>query len=156
MKVVLQRVLDATVTIENTNSIQRETIGTGLLVLAGMAPGDGLDDMDWIIKKMTQLRIFDDSEGFMNRSVIDIEGELLIVSQFTLFGTVKKGTRPSFSRAAPPKEAKILYTTFMDRLRLEYPGVIKEGVFAADMKVSLINDGPVTLIIDSKNRDGRL
>ncbi|MGL1936019.1 MAG: D-aminoacyl-tRNA deacylase [Fibrobacterales bacterium] len=155
MKIVLQRVLEASVTIQSTGSEQIESIGSGLVLLAGMAPGDTLDDMDWIIKKITQLRIFDDVEGFMNRSVADISGELLVVSQFTLFGVVNKGTRPSFSRAAPPKEAKLLYSTFMGRLRLGYLGVIKEGVFAADMKVSLINDGPVTLVIDSKNRDGR-
>ncbi len=149
MRAVIQRVSQAQVVINTTRS---EEIEKGLVVLIGIAPEDTQEDIDWIVKKLLTLRLFDDAEGFMNQSVEDILGDLLLISQFTLFASVKKGTRPSFSAAANPKEAEAMYHQCVQTIRSKTELVVCEGEFAVDMQVSLTNDGPVTLMIDSKNK----
>lgn len=150
MRVVIQRVTQAAVTIEEQihNQIQ-----TGLLVLVGFEANDTAEDMQWISKKIIDLRIFSDNEGKMNLSVQDVEGEILLVSQFTLFASTKKGNRPSFIRSASPDRAIPLYEKFIGMMNQLMPNQIKTGVFGADMQISLINDGPVTITIDSKSRE---
>ena len=145
MKAVIQRVTQASVQIDNAVI---GSIKNGILILVGFHREDTHDTIEWVVNKVLQLRIFTDSEGKMNESVIDIKGEILVVSQFTLYGSVKKGTRPSFIEAAKPGEAEKLYDYFLNYLKKESPVTIEAGEFGADMKVSLINDGPVTLIID--------
>lgn len=149
MRVLLQRVKRASVHVEN-----RETgaIGPGILVLLGITHEDGEDDIAWLVKKITQLRIFKDEEGKMNLSVQDIGGGILVVSQFTLFGNSKKGNRPSYVRSAPPDISIPLYERFVKVLSDVFSGPVATGEFGAMMEVSLINDGPVTLMIDSKER----
>jgi len=149
VRVVIQRVSHARVLIDQTSE---ESITQGVVVLVGVAPDDTSKDIEWLVKKLLVLRLFDDASGFMNKSIVDISGEFLIISQFTLFASVKKGTRPSLSNAAPPAIAEPLYEQFVEKLKSQYTGTIREGVFGADMKVLLENDGPVTLIIDSKNK----
>lgn len=150
MRVVIQRVTQAAVTIEEQihNQIQ-----TGLLVLVGFEANDTAEDMQWISKKIIDLRIFSDNEGKMNLSVQDVEGEILLVSQFTLFASTKKGNRPSFIRSASPDRAIPLYEKLIGMMNQLMPNQIKTGVFGADMQISLINDGPVTITIDSKARE---
>ena len=145
MRAVIQRVSRASVSIDNTivSSIDR-----GLLILAGFHKEDTETDSDYIISKSTGLRIFEDSNGLMNLSVSDIGGEILVVSQFTLYGDSRKGRRPSFSTSMPPAEALIFYDSFINRFRESFHS-LKCGVFAADMEVSLVNSGPVTIILDS-------
>lgn len=150
MRVVIQRVTQAAVTIEEKihNQIQ-----TGLLVLVGFEANDSTEDMQWISKKIIDLRIFSDNEGKMNLSVQDVGGEILLVSQFTLFASTKKGNRPSFIRSASPYRAIPLYEKLIGMMNQLLPNQIKTGVFGADMQISLINDGPVTITIDSKARE---
>jgi len=149
MKVVLQRVQEAFVEIE---SAIVGAIQTGMLVLLGIENSDGDEDIDWICKKIMQIRIFNDDNDVMNLSMMDINGEFLVVSQFTLMARTKKGNRPSYIDAAPPEISIPLYERFVDFLKKESGLKVCTGQFGADMKVRLVNDGPVTIIIDSKNR----
>ncbi|MGV3538703.1 MAG: D-aminoacyl-tRNA deacylase [Rufibacter sp.] len=150
MRVVIQRVTQASVTIEG--KINGE-IGLGLLVLAGFTPTDTPEDLQWTAKKIAQLRIFNDSEDKMNLSVQDEQGDILLISQFTLYANTKKGNRPSYINAAPPTVAIPLYEQFHQLLERELGKPVPTGIFGADMKVSLLNDGPVTITIDSQNRE---
>jgi D-tyrosyl-tRNA(Tyr) deacylase len=150
MRVVIQRVQRASVTIENKI---KSSIEQGLLVLAGFENSDTGEDLEWTTKKISQLRIFDDENGIMNLSVKDIDGEILVVSQFTLHAKTKKGNRPSYINAAGPETAIPLYNRFVDFLSSAIGKEVKTGEFGAMMMVELINDGPVTIIIDSKNKD---
>lgn len=150
MKVVIQRVQYASVTVEN-NIVGK--IDKGILILAGFEENDTKEDFDWLAAKIIQLRIFDDENGVMNISVQDIQGDLLVVSQFTLHASTKKGNRPSYIKASPPEVAKKQYVEFVETLQNKYIRTVQTGEFGADMKVELLNDGPVTIIIDSKNRE---
>lgn len=150
MRTVIQRVSQASVTIEGT---EKSRIGWGLLILLGIEAEDTSEDLQWLCKKISTLRIFSDEAGLMNLSIQDIAGEIIVVSQFTLFASTKKGNRPSFIRSARPETAIPLYEQFVETLRQESSRPVKTGEFGADMKVSLLNDGPVTILIDSKNRE---
>jgi D-tyrosyl-tRNA(Tyr) deacylase len=149
MRVVIQRVTSASVTIDGK---VRSEIGPGLLVLLGIGPDDGAEDIEWLVRKVAGLRIFNDDEGVMNRSVVEIGGEALVVSQFTLMASTKKGNRPSYIGAAGHEIAIPLYETFCRELGAAIGRPVGTGEFGADMKVALLNDGPVTICIDSKNR----
>ena len=149
MIAVIQRVSDSAVTIEGKI---KSKIGVGLLVLLGIEEADGKEDLEWLTKKIVNLRIFPDEQGVMNRSLLEINGELLLVSQFTLHASTKKGNRPSYIKAARPEIALPLYEQAILALELELGKPIGTGSFGADMKVSLINDGPVTLLMDTKNK----
>jgi D-tyrosyl-tRNA(Tyr) deacylase len=149
MRIILQRVKEASVTIEEKINAQ---IGQGLLLLVGIEKEDLQEDIDWLCKKVLDLRIFSDDEGKMNRSVRDVEGDIIIVSQFTLHANIKKGTRPSFIKAARPEIAIPLYENFVQTVENSLGKKVGTGEFGADMKVALVNDGPVTIILDSKNR----
>lgn len=149
MRVVLQRVLSASVSIEG---IVYSRIGKGMLLLTGFEATDTSEDLQWLCDKIVQLRIFSDEAGKMNVSVQEIQGELLVVSQFTLFASTRKGNRPSFIQAAPPLLAETLYQQFITALEKALNKPVATGVFGADMQVELLNDGPVTLILDSKNK----
>lgn len=148
MRAVLQRVSEAHVTIQEKIIGQ---ISRGLLVLLGISAEDDESDIDWLIRKMTQLRIFEDEAGKMNLSLKEIDGALLVVSQFTLLADTKKGNRPSFQRAAKPEDAMRIYEKFLAQLGQAFTGPIATGQFGANMQVSLLNDGPVTILLDSKN-----
>jgi D-tyrosyl-tRNA(Tyr) deacylase len=150
LKIVLQRVSSASVTIENkiVADIQK-----GLLILIGIEAADLQEDIDWLVGKITKIRVFEDENQVMNLSIADIDGDIIVVSQFTLHAATKKGNRPSYIKAAKPDVAIPLYEKFVQQLELELGKKIQTGVFGADMKVSLLNDGPVTIIIDSKNRE---
>ncbi len=148
MRLLIQRVTEASVTID---SKVHSSISKGLLVLIGISQTDTNEDIPWLAKKMAELRIFEDSSGKMNLSVQEIKGEVLIISQFTLYADCRRGRRPDFINAAPPKQAEELYETFLKEL-IHYIPEVKTGVFAANMQVQLINDGPVTIIIDSKEQ----
>lgn len=150
MKVVIQRVSSASVNIKNEFVSE---IGVGLLVLVGIEDADAKEDIDWLTLKIANLRIFEDENHIMNLSLKDINGEMIIVSQFTLHAATKKGNRPSYIKAAKPDVAIPLYETFVRQMELELGKKVQTGQFGADMKVSLINDGPVTIIIDSKNKE---
>ena len=150
MRVVIQRVLEASVII---NSKVHAAISRGYVILVGIETGDVTEDADWLCNKIAQLRVFPDHEGQMNRSIEDIGGEALIVSQFTLHASYKKGNRPSFIRAARPEVAIKLYHHFMQKLSNLVTGKVVSGVFGADMKVVLANDGPVTIIMDTHNKE---
>lgn len=150
MRVVVQRVEKASVSIQEK---QISAIGKGLLVLLGVENDDSQDDINWLCKKISNLRIFDDDEGIMNKSLCDNKGEILLVSQFTLHANVKKGNRPSYIRAAKPEISLPMYKKFKEILEIETQSKVQMGEFGADMQVSLVNDGPVTIIIDSKNKD---
>lgn len=150
MRVVIQRVKEAGVTVEKDVI---SSIGTGLLVLLGIEDSDSEDDIDWLVKKIVQLRIFDDEEGVMNLSVQDIAGDILIVSQFTLHANTKKGNRPSYIRASKPEFAIPVYNKFLEKVEEVTGRRPGRGIFGAMMDVSLVNDGPVTIIIDSKQKD---
>ena len=150
MRAVLQRVKRASVTVEGNIT---GAIEDGLLVLLGIMEADTLEDMNWLSSKLVNLRIFNDEQGVMNRSLLEIGGGLLLVSQFTLFAATKKGNRPSYSRAAPPAIAVLIYEKMIELLSSELGKPIQTGVFGADMKVDLLNDGPVTIIMDTKNKE---
>lgn len=150
MRVVIQRVSEAKVVI---SGVTRGMIGLGLLVLVGVEPVDASEDIEWLSGKIVRLRIFNDDQGVMNRSVQDVSGDILVVSQFTLFASTKKGNRPSYSRSAPPEIAVPLYEQFLARLQSDLGRPVQTGQFGADMKVDLVNDGPVTILIDSKQRE---
>ena len=150
MRVVVQRVLEASVTIDGK---LHSRIGPGLLVLAGWEEADTPDDNLWVAQKISKMRLFPDAEGVMNRSVIEAGGELLVVSQFTLHASTQTGTRPSYCKAAQPRVSVPLYEDFLDVLWNEANLPVKSGVFGADMKVALVNDGPVTITMDSKNKE---
>lgn len=150
MRVVLQRVQYASVTIDNTI---KDQIGKGLLLLLGIETQDDETDVDWLCKKIAALRIFNDDADKMNLSVKDVQGEILVISQFTLYGQSPKGNRPSFIRAARPEKAIPLYELFLQRIAAELGKPVGSGEFGADMKVALLNDGPVTLVLDSRQRD---
>lgn len=150
MRVVIQRVTEASVTIDNSI---RSSIGKGLLVLAGIEDADTQEDIGWLAAKIVQLRIFNDADGVMNIGLKDIGGDLLLVSQFTLHASTKKGNRPSYIRASKPPVAVPLYEKLIAALEQELGKPIQTGEFGADMKVALVNDGPVTIIIDSKNKE---
>lgn len=149
MIAVIQRVLEASVTIDGN---KHSEIGKGLLILLGVGQTDTPDDVEWLAKKVVNMRIFEDEDGKMNRSLIEVQGELLVVSQFTLHASTKKGNRPSFIEAAPPQLAIPLYESFVEQCARLIGKEVKTGVFAADMKVALVNDGPVTIIVDTKNK----
>jgi D-tyrosyl-tRNA(Tyr) deacylase len=149
MRVVLQRVSEAAVHISN------ECVGEiahGFLILLGIETEDDASDADYLIQKVTQMRVFSDADGKMNLNIQEVDGSILVVSQFTLHASTKKGNRPSFIRAARPEQAIPLYEYFLHHLQTMLPGKIARGKFGADMKVSLTNDGPVTIIMDSKER----
>ncbi len=150
MKVVIQRVSSASVII--ADKIVAE-IQKGLLVLIGIEDADNQEDTDWLVAKIVNLRIFNDENQVMNLSVKDIDGEIIVVSQFTLHASTKKGNRPSYIKASKPEIAIPIYENFVKKLRFELGKQIQTGVFGADMKVSLVNDGPVTIVIDSKNKE---
>ncbi|MEK7256590.1 MAG: D-aminoacyl-tRNA deacylase [Bacteroidota bacterium] len=150
MRVVIQRVSEASVAIEGQ---VKSKIGKGLLLLLGIETADSQEDIDWLCKKISQLRIFGDEQGLMNLSVQDVQGELLVISQFTLHASTKKGNRPSFIAAAKPDVAIPLYEKFVETLRQVSGLPIGTGEFGADMKVSLLNDGPVTIWMDSKMKE---
>ncbi len=150
MRTVIQRVTHASVTV---NGETVGAIGNGLLVLLGVEPGDTADDLKWLCNKTANLRIFDDDAGVMNLSVIDTGGDLLVVSQFTLLASTRKGNRPSYIRAAAPAISEPLYEEFCSEMERLLGKPVKRGVFGADMKVELLNSGPVTIIIDSKIRE---
>lgn len=148
MRVLLQRVSEASVVIHKN---VHASIGKGLLVLVGVESGDSADDEDWLVKKITQMRIFEDENGKMNRSLIDLEGQLLIISQFTLHASTKKGNRPSFIKAARPEIAVPIYESFIKKCSEHVE--TKSGVFGADMSINLQNYGPVTIWLDSKQKE---
>lgn len=150
MKVVIQRVTEASVTIDGQ---VKGTIGKGLLLLIGIGQEDTAADVSWAVRKITAMRIFSDADDKMNLSVKDINGEVLAISQFTLFADTKKGNRPSFVKAAPPTVANELYKQFLVLIEQELGKPIQSGSFGADMKVRLLNDGPVTILLDSKNEN---
>jgi D-tyrosyl-tRNA(Tyr) deacylase len=149
MRAVIQRVSGANVKIGE----QTTSIGPGLLVLVGIEPDDTGEDITWLTGKIVRLRVFDDETGVMNQSVQDVRGEVLVISQFTLFASTRKGNRPSYSRAAGPETAVPLYERFIEALSRDLGRPVKTGHFGADMKVTLTNDGPVTIIIDTKLRE---
>jgi D-tyrosyl-tRNA(Tyr) deacylase len=150
MRAVIQRVSHASVTINNK---VKSRIKNGLLILLGIEENDNENDIDWLVKKTVQMRIFSDTDRKMNLSVQDIKGDVLVISQFTLFASTKKGNRPGFTRSAKPDIAIPLYEQFLSELKKQYGKEIFSGEFGADMKVELLNDGPVTIIIDSKNME---
>jgi len=150
MKIVIQRVSKASVTI---NDEKVANIKTGLLVLLGIVVDDSQEDVDFLVRKTVNLRIFNDENGVMNNSLKDCDGEVIVVSQFTLHAATKKGNRPSYIKAAKPEIAIPLYEKFVSTLEIELDKKVQTGEFGADMKVELLNDGPVTIIIDSKNKE---
>ena len=150
MRVVLQRVSEASVTIEGK---VKSEIKNGLLILLGIEEEDSEEDVKWLCGKIAKMRIFNDSNGVMNDSLLDVDGEAIVVSQFTLHASTKKGNRPSYIKAAKPEIAIPLYEKFVKRLEHELGKPVGTGEFGADMKVSLLNDGPVTILVDSKNRE---
>lgn len=150
MRTVIQRVKHASVTIDG---IVKSSIGQGLLIFLGIEDADRHEDIDWLVKKIANLRIFDDEDGVMNRSVTDIGGNILVVSQFTLHAMVKKGNRPSYIRASKPEIAIPLYESFCSEMSIQLGHAVQTGSFGADMKVELLNDGPVTIWMDTKNKE---
>ena len=150
MRTVIQRVANASVTVEAKVVAE---IQKGLLVFVGIEEADSQEDLDWLVTKITQLRIFNDENEVMNLSVQDIDGDVVVVSQFTLHAATKKGNRPSYIKAAKPDFAIPMYERFVKALELKLGKKVPTGIFGADMKVLLLNDGPVTILIDSKNRE---
>jgi len=150
MRIVLQRVSHASVTVDGQKIAD---IQKGLLVLVGIEEADTQEDIDWLVGKIIKMRIFGDENDVMNCSVQDIEGDIIVVSQFTLHASTKKGNRPSYIKAAKPDFAIPMYENFVQSLEKEFNKKVQTGIFGADMKVNLLNDGPVTILIDSKNRD---
>ena len=150
MKTVTQRVQYASVTIDGQ---VKSRIGKGLLILVGIEDRDTQEDIEWLAKKITNLRIFDDENGVMNSSCIEVDGEILVVSQFTLQASTKKGNRPSYIKASKPEVAIPMYEAFCEEVGLQLGRPVQTGTFGADMKVELLNDGPVTILIDSQNKE---
>jgi D-tyrosyl-tRNA(Tyr) deacylase len=150
MRVVIQRVSEASVSIDK---VLKSQIGNGLLILLGIETADTEEDVNWLVKKIVPLRVFPDNHNIMNSSVQEVSGEVLIISQFTLHASTKKGNRPSYIKSARPEIAIPLYEYFINQLELQLPQKVQSGVFGADMKVTLINDGPVTIMIDSRVRE---
>lgn len=150
MKAVLQRVSEASVII---NGGEKRTIQKGLMILLGISREDSDEDIEWLCRKITSMRIFPDSEDKMNLSVLDIGGEILLISQFTLLASIKKGNRPSFNLSAPPEDAIPLFDHFTEKIKTAMNGKVKTGLFGAHMEVSLVNDGPVTIVIDTQKRE---
>ncbi|WP_350290474.1 D-aminoacyl-tRNA deacylase [uncultured Croceitalea sp.] len=150
MRAVIQRVSKASVTVEG-NLISK--INAGVLVLIGIEDEDSTDDITWLSKKIVNLRIFNDEKGVMNRSLVETNGDAIVVSQFTLHASTKKGNRPSYLKASKPDIAIPLYDKFVNQLELDLGKKIGTGIFGADMKVELLNDGPVTIVIDTKNKE---
>lgn len=149
MIAVIQRVLESSVKIDGKI---KDEIGTGLLVLLGIEEADGEEDIQWLTRKIANMRIFEDEGGVMNKSLLDMGGELLLISQFTLHASTKKGNRPSYIKAAKPDRAVPLYEKFINTMEQEIGKPVATGEFGADMKVSLVNDGPVTIIVDTKDK----
>lgn len=150
MRIVIQRVKYATLSIGGS---EFSAIGEGMVVLVGVEERDTIDDVEWLVKKTAQLRIYNDENGVMNRSLIDTGGNALVVSQFTLHASVKKGNRPAYIRAARPEHARPLYEAFCARMSQALGRQVATGVFGADMQIALLNDGPVTICIDSQNKE---
>ncbi|WP_106791457.1 D-aminoacyl-tRNA deacylase [Aquimarina sp. Aq78] len=150
MRAVIQRVSEASVCVEGKII---SNINKGLLILIGIEEKDSQEDIDWLSGKISRLRIFEDEAGVMNKSILDINGDAIVVSQFTLHASVKKGNRPSYIKAAKPEIAIPLYENFVQRLELDLEKKIGTGIFGADMKISLLNDGPVTITVDTKNKE---
>ena len=150
MRIVLQRVSRASVAVEG---VERSAIGRGLLIFLGVGQGDGADDLAWLVRKIPQIRCFEDEDGRMNRSLLDVGGEALVISQFTLFGNLRKGTRPSFNRAALPETAVPLYEQFVEALSAALGKPVGTGSFGAYMAIDAANDGPVTLMLDTRQKD---
>jgi D-aminoacyl-tRNA deacylase len=150
MRAVIQRVSSASVAIDGT---VKSSIGSGLLVFVAVEEVDSTEDLEWLAGKIVRLRIFSDEQGLMNRSVQEVSGEILVVSQFTLFASTKKGNRPSYLRSARPEVAIPIYERFISRLTQEFQKPVHTGEFGADMKIELVNDGPVTIVIDTKWRE---
>ena len=149
MRTVIQRVKEASVTIGPT---EKAVIGRGILVLLGIEGTDTEEDIQWLSGKIARLRIFSDEQGLMNRSIQDIQGSILVVSQFTLYASTRKGNRPSFTKAARPEISIPLYNFFLKQMEKDLNGKVESGEFGAEMQVQLINDGPVTIVIDTKNK----
>ncbi len=150
MRAVIQKVSEASITI---NKDRNEKIGPGLVVLLGIEESDDRSDIEWLSGKISRLRIFNDAAGIMNHSVLDVKGEIMIVSQFTLHASTKKGNRPSYIKAAAPETAIPLYKTFIEQMQQDLGKTVVTGEFGAYMQLSLTNDGPVTISIDTKNRE---
>lgn len=150
MRTVIQRVQHCSVTIDG---VLKSQIGHGMLVLVGIEDRDTQEDVEWLCKKIANLRIFDDENGVMNRSVVETNGEVMVVSQFTLHASTKKGNRPSYIKASKPDFAIPMYRSFCDEMGLQIGKAVATGEFGADMKVELLNDGPVTILIDSQNKE---
>jgi len=150
MRTVIQRVSSAAVTV---NGVEIGRIARGLLILLGIGQGDQVEDAQWLAGKLARLRIFPDHEGLMNRSVVHIDGGLLVISQFTLFASTAKGNRPAYLAAARPEAAEPLYRQFVELLAAAAGRPVATGIFAADMRVELVNEGPVTVVIDSRQRE---
>jgi len=150
MRIVIQRVSHASVTIEGN---VKSKIGKGFLILLGIGEDDTVEDIDWLVKKVVNLRVFDDENGVMNRSILDTGGDIIVVSQFTLMASYKKGNRPSWIRAARHEISIPLYNAFVERLSAGLEKPVGTGEFGADMKVELLNDGPVTICMDTKNKE---
>lgn len=150
MRTVIQRVSRASVTIEE---VVKSEIKQGYLILIGICEEDNLEDVEWLVKKIANLRVFDDENGVMNRSIIDVDGEILVISQFTLFASYKKGNRPSWFRAGSHEHSIPLYEAFCQQLSTAIGKPVGTGEFGTDMKVELLNDGPVTICMDTKNKE---
>ena len=150
MRVVIQRVQHASVTIDGN---LKSKIGKGLLILVGIEDRDTQEDIEWLCKKIAHLRIFDDENGVMNKSVVEVDGEILVVSQFTLHASTKKGNRPSYLKASKPEYAIPMYESFCSEMGLQLGKEVQTGTFGSDMKVELLNDGPVTILIDTQNKE---
>lgn len=150
MRAVIQRVTHASVTIDGK---LKSEIGTGFLVLLGIEDADTNEDITWLSGKIARLRVFSDENDLMNLSLDDVHGDILLVSQFTLFASTKKGNRPSYIRAARPEKAIPMYESFIQQLQSEIQGSVRTGEFGADMKIELLNDGPVTIVIDTQNKE---
>ncbi len=150
MRIVIQRVSEASVSIKGT---LKSSIQQGFLILLGIGEDDGEDDVEWLVKKVVNLRVFDDEQGVMNKSILDVNGEILVVSQFTLMASYKKGNRPSYIHAAKHEISIPLYQQFCKRLSAQLGKEVGTGEFGADMQVKLVNDGPVTICMDTHNKE---
>lgn len=150
MRIVIQRVSEASVSIKNT---MKSAIQQGFLILLGIGEDDNEDDIEWLVKKVVNLRVFDDEQGVMNKSILDVNGNILVVSQFTIMASYKKGNRPSYIRAAGHEISIPLYQQFCKRLSAQLGKEVATGEFGADMQVKLVNDGPVTICMDTKNKE---